>query len=164
MNRYENWLSLGGCALLSYWFVSFSFTTQELHAKFTIDGVSKNALGLSWDVSDSQWHSFITNLDLLFPASVGFLLVSNLIKTKLKNEMILKAFNILMGAFMYIYLFRGGITFWLFFTLVNFTIVSTLYKSKAFPFILWGFNLFLLFSNELNHGYNLVKFFHCEGL
>lgn len=150
--------------MLSYWFVSFSFTTQELHAKYKIDGVTTNALGLNWDVSDSQWHSFITNLDLLFPASVGFLLVSNLIKAKLKSEMILKAFNILMGTFMYLYLFRGGITFWLFFTLVNFTIVSTLYKSKMFPFILWGFNLFLLFSNELNHGYNLVKFFHCEGL
>lgn len=65
---------------------------------------------------------------------------------------------------MYLYLFRGGFLFWLFFTLVNFTIVATLYKSKAFPFILWGFNIFLLFSNELNHGYDLVKFFHCESL
>jgi len=52
LNKYENIVVLAACALLSYWLVSFSFTTQELHAKMGIDGVTKNSLGLNWDVSD----------------------------------------------------------------------------------------------------------------
>jgi len=52
LNKYENIVVLAACALLSYWLVSFSFTTQELHAKMKIDGVTTNSLGLNWDVSD----------------------------------------------------------------------------------------------------------------
>ena len=101
---------------------------------------------------------------MLLPVSIAFLLISKLIKTVAKSSTLIRVFNIVFGASMYLYLFRGGFLFWLFFTLINFTIVSTLYKSKVFPFLLWGFNIFLLFSNELNHGYDLVKFFHCDAL
>lgn len=65
---------------------------------------------------------------------------------------------------MCIYLFRGGFIFWLFFTLVSYTIVSNLHKSKLFPFILWGFSVILLLLNELNQEYDIVNFFHWESL
>ena len=165
LNKYENILSLSACIVLSYWFVSFSFATQELHANMKISGITKNFLNLDWDVSDTQWHSFITSLHLLLPVSIVFLVVSKHIKTHMaKSQTLHRVFNIACGGGMYLYLFRGGFIFWLFFTIVNYALVSILYKSKLFPFILWGFNVFLLFSNELNQGYDIVNFFHCESL
>lgn len=163
LNKWENMIAVGGCTVLGYLLVSFSFTTMEIHKKTPIDGVTKNSFGLNWDTSDIQWHSYITNLHLLFPCSLMFLAISKLIKTT-KSQILIRIFNISMGAGMFLYLFRGGFIFWAFLTFINYLIILTLYRSKLFPFVLWGFNIFLLFSNELNRGYNLVRFFHCESL
>ena len=52
LNKWENMIAVGGCAVLSYLLVSFSFTTMELHEKTPINGVTKNSFGLNWDTSD----------------------------------------------------------------------------------------------------------------
>lgn len=62
------------------------------------------------------------------------------------------------------FLFRGGLIFWIFFTLLNYVVIKYLYTYKIFPFILWAINLTTIYTNDSYHGYTLVSFFHCESL
>lgn len=154
-----------GSAIWSYNLIKFGWKTVQTNLVTPILGVEKDSYGLYVDKSDIQWNSFIENIELLLTSAIAFLILSKIIKSATahhKTKFFLMAFNILMGLAMYIYMFRGGIIFWLFFSLFNLVLVSLFAGTKVFPLLIWGFNIFLIFIFDRYQGFNLVDFFHTD--
>ncbi|KAL4447020.1 hypothetical protein ABPG74_013872 [Tetrahymena malaccensis] len=164
-NKLEKLMVLIGSSAWSFWLIKFGLKTVEQNLQTPILGVEMGPFGYYQDKSDAQWGSFIDNFHILLSATIVFLILSKCVKaycTTQNSKTALMVFNITMGASMFIYMFRGGFLFWIFFTFINFILGKLFSGKKLFPALLWGFNIALIFLNDKYHGFNLVDFFHTD--